>query len=64
MRPIQYFSDEYLEQCKSFSTESILEYLENFRLLQQPTDKEAEKAEEAVEYVLEDKAKHLFNNSL
>jgi predicted DNA binding CopG/RHH family protein len=39
MRPVQYFSDEYLEQCKSFSTESILEYLENFRLMQQPVDK-------------------------
>ncbi len=39
MKPVQYFSDEYLEQCKSFSTEAILEYLENFRLMQQPKDK-------------------------
>ncbi len=36
MKPIQYFDDDYLEQCKLFSTEAILEYLENFRLLQQP----------------------------
>lgn len=39
MKPVQYFSDEYLEQCKSFSTEAILEYLDNFRLMQQPSDK-------------------------
>ena len=39
MKPVQYFSDEYLEQCKSFSTEAILEYLDNFRLMQQSSDK-------------------------
>ena len=39
MKPVQYFSDEYLEQCKTFSSEAILEYLENFRLMQQPGDK-------------------------
>jgi predicted DNA binding CopG/RHH family protein len=39
MKPVQYFSDDYLEQCKSFSTEAILEYLENFRLMQQSNDK-------------------------
>lgn len=39
MKPVQYFSDEYLEQCKSFSTGAILEYLDNFRLMQQPSDK-------------------------
>jgi predicted DNA binding CopG/RHH family protein len=39
MKPVQYFNDDYLEQCRSFSTEAILEYLENFRLMQQPNDK-------------------------
>ena len=39
MKPVQYFSDEYLEQCKSFSTDAIIEYLENFRSLQAPDDK-------------------------
>ena len=39
MKPVQYFSDEYLEQCKTFKTEAILEYLENFRLMQAPDDK-------------------------
>ncbi len=39
MKPVQFFDDEYLEQCKSFSTEAILEYLEQFRLMQQSTDK-------------------------
>ncbi len=39
MKPVQFFDDEYLEQCKSFSTEAILEYLDNFRLIQQSTDK-------------------------
>ncbi len=38
-RPIQYFSDEYLAQCRKMSTEQILEYLENFRLLNAPTAK-------------------------
>ncbi len=39
MKPIQYFDDEYLTQCRSFTPESIVEYLENFRLLQQPNEK-------------------------
>lgn len=39
MKPVQFFDDEYLEQCKSFSTEAILTYLDNFRLMQQSTDK-------------------------
>ena len=39
MKAVQYFSDGYLEQCKSFSTGAILEYLENFRLMQSREDK-------------------------
>ncbi len=35
MKAIQHFDDDYLEQCKKFSTQAIAEYLENFRLLQQ-----------------------------
>jgi hypothetical protein len=32
-RPVQYFTKEYLELCKSFTPDQILEFLENFRLL-------------------------------
>ncbi|VAW94238.1 hypothetical protein MNBD_GAMMA19-1231, partial [hydrothermal vent metagenome] len=39
MRPVQYFSDQYLEQCKTMSTEHIVEFLDAFRLMQQPADK-------------------------
>jgi len=39
MRPIQYFSEEYLEQCKKMSPDNIAEFLESFRLMQAPTDK-------------------------
>jgi len=39
MRPVQYFSDEYLEQCKKMTPKQILEYLESFRLLNGPEDK-------------------------
>lgn len=38
-RPIQYFSDEYLEQCKLVSHEQILEFLEQFRELTQNQEK-------------------------
>lgn len=31
MRPVQYFSDEYLEHCGSMSTEQICDFLESFR---------------------------------
>ena len=41
MRPVQKFSSEYLEQCKKMSTEEIIEFLENFRILH------AEKSTEA-----------------
>lgn len=32
-RPIQYFSREYLQSCKSMTPMQILEYEENFRTL-------------------------------
>jgi len=35
MRPIQYFSDEYLERCQGMTTEQILEFLESFRRMQE-----------------------------
>ena len=34
MRPIQYFTDEYLEQCKKMKPEQVLQFLEDFRELQ------------------------------
>jgi hypothetical protein len=33
MRPVQYFSVDYLEHCKSLSPEEIVKFLEDFRLL-------------------------------
>ncbi len=33
MKPVQYFSNEYLEQCKDAKPEAILEFLEGFRLM-------------------------------
>lgn len=33
MKPVQYFSDDYLEQCRKMSTKGILEFLEGFRRL-------------------------------
>lgn len=33
MRPVQYFSKEYLEQCRSLSVEQVLRFLEDFRTL-------------------------------
>lgn len=37
MRPVQYFTDEYLEQCKHIKPEQILRFLEDFRELQKKT---------------------------
>ena len=39
MKTIQYFSDEYLEQCSKASTKQVLTFLENYRLMQNPDDK-------------------------
>jgi hypothetical protein len=33
MRPVQYFTPEYLEQCKQMTPGQILQFLEEFRLL-------------------------------
>ncbi len=33
MRAVQFFSDDYLEQCRSMKPEAIVEFLENFRKL-------------------------------
>jgi hypothetical protein len=34
MKPVQYFSDEYLEQCKSATPEQVLEFPGQYRLMQ------------------------------
>ena len=39
MKPVQYFSDDYLERCHAFSVDATIEYLESFRQLQSPADK-------------------------
>jgi len=39
MKAVQYFSNEYLEQCKKISAGNIAEFLESFRLMHAPTDK-------------------------
>lgn len=39
MKTIQYFTDEYLEQCISATPEQILSFLENYRLLHGTEDK-------------------------
>ena len=38
MRPVQYFSPEYIEQCKEMTTEQILVFLDSFRRMhEKPT---------------------------
>jgi len=39
MKPIQYFSDEYLEQCRTATPEQILTFLDNYRQMQGGEDK-------------------------
>lgn len=34
MRTVQYFTDEYLEQCREMKPEQVLRFLEDFRELQ------------------------------
>jgi len=36
VKAVQYFSDDYLEQCKGASPLQVLEFLESYRLMQQP----------------------------
>ena len=33
MRPVQYFSDDYLAQCREMTADQILRFLEDFRTL-------------------------------
>ncbi len=35
-RPVQFFTDEYLRQCRTMTPEQILQFLEDFRALHQP----------------------------
>ncbi len=39
MKPVQYFSDEYLKQCRNATPEQVLVFLENYRLMQTHNDK-------------------------
>ena len=52
MRPVQFFSDEYLEHCKSFSAEQILGFLEDFRLLHEPPQRSKLISLKVPEYLL------------
>jgi predicted DNA binding CopG/RHH family protein len=38
MRPVQYFSKEYLEQCKEMTPEQIIQFLDDFRILHGSTE--------------------------
>jgi hypothetical protein len=33
VRPVQYFTKEYLEQCRTMKPEQIVRFLEDFRIL-------------------------------
>ena len=39
MKTIQFFSDDYLAQCKQLSADQIVKYLEDFRLVNTPLNK-------------------------
>ncbi|HED15861.1 MAG TPA: hypothetical protein ENI64_03440 [Gammaproteobacteria bacterium] len=39
MKPVQYFSDDYLDQCRTATPEQILTFLENYRQMQGSEDK-------------------------
>lgn len=36
MRPVQYFTPEYLERCRAMTPEQIVRFLDDFRSLQRP----------------------------
>ncbi|MFI5345576.1 MAG: CopG family antitoxin [Elusimicrobiota bacterium] len=36
MRPVQYFTTEYLAQCRAMKPDQILRFLEDFRILRRP----------------------------
>ena len=37
-RPVQYFSDEYLERCKGFTADQVLEFQENYQLMHEASN--------------------------
>ena len=43
MKTIQFFSDNYLAQCKQLSAEQIVKYLEDFRIVNMPLKKPVSK---------------------
>ncbi len=32
-KPVQYFTDDYLERCKGATPEQVIEFIENYRML-------------------------------
>jgi uncharacterized protein (DUF4415 family) len=43
VKAIQFFSDDYLTQCKQLSAGQIVKYLEDFRLINMPRKKPVSK---------------------
>jgi hypothetical protein len=38
MKPVQYFSDDYLDNCRRATAEQTLVFLDNYRRMQAPGD--------------------------
>jgi uncharacterized protein (DUF4415 family) len=43
VKAIQFFSDDYLAQCEQLSSEQIVRYLEDFRIVNKPIKKPVSK---------------------
>lgn len=39
LKPVQYFSSEYLERCRAMSTDDIAQFLEDFRKMHESHNK-------------------------
>jgi len=39
MKVVQYFSEEYLDRCRQMTSEQIVRFLEDFRLIHKPVRK-------------------------
>lgn len=44
MKPVQYFSDDYLAECRKFTPEQIVRFLDDFRQLHAHSDRASAKS--------------------
>jgi len=59
MKPVQYFSDEYLEECREMTPDQIVRFLDDFRQLHGHVNKQTSRSKH-ISIKIPENLRHVF----